>query len=49
VSDRTGLSRGDRNRNCRLARLRVLLPPRYTCETSFASYQQPTALWRLTY
>jgi transposase len=27
VSDRTGLSRGDRNRNARLARLRVLLPP----------------------
>jgi transposase len=25
--DRTGLSRGDRNRNARLARLRVLLPP----------------------
>jgi transposase len=27
VTDRTGLSRGDRNRNARLARLRVLLPP----------------------
>jgi transposase len=27
VSDRTGLSRGDRNRNARLGRLRVLLPP----------------------
>jgi len=27
VTDRTGLSRGDRNRNSRLARLRVLLPP----------------------
>ena len=27
MSDRTGLSRGDRNRNSRLARLRVLLPP----------------------
>jgi transposase len=27
MSDRTGLSRGDRNRNARLARLRVLLPP----------------------
>src|SRR5215469_18127367 len=26
VNDRTGLSRGDRNRNARLARLRVLLP-----------------------
>lgn len=26
MSDRTGLSRGDRNRNARLARLRVLLP-----------------------
>ena len=26
MSDRTGLSRGDRNRNSRLARLRVLLP-----------------------
>jgi hypothetical protein len=28
VTDRTGLSRGDRNRNARLARLRVLLPQR---------------------
>ena len=27
MSDRTGLSRGDRNRNARLGRLRVLLPP----------------------
>jgi transposase len=27
MSDRSGLSRGDRNRNSRLARLRVLLPP----------------------
>jgi transposase len=27
MSDRTGLSRGDRNRNARLARLRQLLPP----------------------
>ena len=27
MTDRTGLSRGDRNRNARLARLRVLLPP----------------------
>jgi transposase len=27
MSDRTGLSRGDRNRNARLARLRELLPP----------------------
>src|SRR5258708_6990483 len=27
MSDRTGLSRGDRNRNVRLARLRQLLPP----------------------
>jgi transposase len=27
MSDRTGLSRGDRNRNSRLARLRQLLPP----------------------
>ena len=27
MTDRTGLSRGDRNRNSRLARLRVLLPP----------------------
>jgi hypothetical protein len=27
VSDRTGLSRGDRNRNVRLARLRGLVPP----------------------
>jgi transposase len=27
VNDRTGLSRGDRNRNARLARLRQLLPP----------------------
>jgi transposase len=27
VSDRSGLSRGDRNRNARLARLRQLLPP----------------------
>ena len=27
MSDRTGLSRGDRNRNARLARLRVLVPP----------------------
>ena len=27
MNDRTGLSRGDRNRNARLARLRVLLPP----------------------
>jgi transposase len=27
VNDRTGLSRGDRNRNSRLARMRVLLPP----------------------
>ncbi len=27
MSDRTGLSRGDRNRNSRLARLRSLLPP----------------------
>jgi transposase len=27
VNDRTGLSRGDRNRNARLARLRRLLPP----------------------
>ena len=27
MSDRTGLSRGDRNRNARLARLRRLLPP----------------------
>jgi transposase len=27
VNDRTGLSRGDRNRNARLARLRWLLPP----------------------
>jgi transposase len=26
VSDRTGLSRGDRNRNARLARIRQLLP-----------------------
>ncbi len=26
MSDRTGLSRGDRNRNARLARLRQLLP-----------------------
>jgi transposase len=26
VNDRTGLSRGDRNRNVRLARLRQLLP-----------------------
>jgi hypothetical protein len=26
VTDRTGLSRGDRNRNARLARLRELLP-----------------------
>jgi hypothetical protein len=26
MSDRTGLSRGDRNRNARLARLRVLVP-----------------------
>jgi transposase len=28
VSDRTGLSRGDRNRNARLARMRQLLPLR---------------------
>jgi hypothetical protein len=28
VTDRTGLSRGDRNRNSRLARMRVLLPRR---------------------
>jgi transposase len=28
VTDRIGLSRGDRNRNSRLARLRVLLPQR---------------------
>jgi transposase len=28
VSDRTGLSRGDRNRNARLARIRQLLPLR---------------------
>ena len=27
MSDRTGLSRGDRNRNSRLARMRHLLPP----------------------
>ena len=27
MSDRSGLSRGDRNRNARLGRLRVLLPP----------------------
>jgi transposase len=27
MSDRSGLSRGDRNRNARLARLRQLLPP----------------------
>jgi hypothetical protein len=27
MSDRTGLSRGDRNRNWRLARMRQLLPP----------------------
>ena len=27
MSDRTGLSQGDRNRNSRLARLRVLVPP----------------------
>ena len=27
MSDRSGLSRGDRNRNARLARLRRLLPP----------------------
>jgi transposase len=27
MNDRTGLSRGDRNRNARLARLRQLLPP----------------------
>ena len=27
MNDRTGLSRGDRNRNSRLARMRVLLPP----------------------
>ena len=27
MSDRRGLSRGDRNRNARLARLRQLLPP----------------------
>ena len=27
VSDRTGLSRGDRIRNARLARMRHLLPP----------------------
>jgi len=27
MGDRTGLSRGDRNRNARLARLRVLVPP----------------------
>ena len=27
MNDRTGLSRGDRNRNARLARLRELLPP----------------------
>jgi transposase len=27
MSDRTGLSRGDRNRNGRRARLRQLLPP----------------------
>ncbi len=27
MSDRSGLSRGDRNRNARLARLRELLPP----------------------
>jgi transposase len=27
MNDGTGLSRGDRNRNSRLARLRVLLPP----------------------
>src|SRR5258708_9126398 len=27
MSDRTGLSRSDRNRNARLARLRQLLPP----------------------
>ena len=27
MGDRTGLSRGDRNRNARLARLRRLLPP----------------------
>ena len=27
MSDRSGLSRGDRNRNVRLARLRELLPP----------------------
>ena len=26
MSDRSGLSRGDRNRNARLARLRVLVP-----------------------
>lgn len=29
MSDRGGLSRGDRNRNARLARLRQLLPPEY--------------------
>ena len=27
MSDRTGLSRGDRNRNARLGRCRLLLPP----------------------
>ena len=29
MSDRSGLSRGDRNRNARLARLRRLLPPEH--------------------
>ena len=29
MNDRSGLSRGDRNRNARLARLRVLLPPEH--------------------